>query len=83
VFLNKFVDHGGRHGDVAQALTQWWHPVASCEAQDVLHWVMHPALYHHICMVIKITSNFPAFSLSSIPLSPTTVDKDHVMVIIY
>jgi hypothetical protein len=59
--FNVFINHGGRWGDTAQALAQWRHPVASSEAWDVLHWVMRPALYHRIWMVIKITSTFPAF----------------------
>jgi hypothetical protein len=67
-----FVDHGSRWGNTAQTLAQWWHPLASSEAQDVLHWAMHPTLNRRICMVIKITSTFPEFLSSSIPLSPTT-----------
>jgi hypothetical protein len=59
--FNLFVNRGGRWGNTALALAQWWHPVASSEAQDVLHRAMHPASYGHICMVIKITSTFPAF----------------------
>jgi hypothetical protein len=59
--FNVFVNHGGRWGNTAQALARWWHPVASSEAQDVLHWAMHPAPYRRIRMVIKITSTFPAF----------------------
>jgi hypothetical protein len=35
--------------------------VALHEATDVLHWAMRPALYHRICMAIKIASNLPAF----------------------
>jgi len=35
--LFEIVYHGGRRGDTAQALAQWWHPVASSEALDVLH----------------------------------------------
>ncbi len=31
------------------------------EALDVLHWVMRPALYRYICMVIEIASTLPAF----------------------
>jgi hypothetical protein len=77
-----FIDHGSRWGDTVQALAQWQHPVASSEAQDVLHCVMRPASYRRIRMVIKITSTFPAFLLSLILLSPTTIDKDQVMVII-
>jgi hypothetical protein len=44
-----------------QALAQWQHPVASSEAQDVLHWVMRPASHLRIHMAIKITSDLPAF----------------------
>jgi hypothetical protein len=65
-----------------QALAQWQHPVASSEAWDVIHWAMCPTSYRRIHMVIKITSTFPAFLSSLIQLLPTTVDKNHVMVII-
>jgi len=56
VFCNKFVDHGGHHGDAAQALAQSRHPVVSSETWDVLHWAMHPALHPHIPMVFEIAS---------------------------
>jgi hypothetical protein len=58
VFFVSFeiVNHGGRWGYTAWALTQWQHLVALHEAMDVLHWVMHPALHHHIRMAIKIAS---------------------------
>jgi hypothetical protein len=59
--FDVFVDHGDRWGNTAQALAQWQHPVASSEAQDVLCWAMCPASYRCICMVIEITSTFPAF----------------------
>jgi hypothetical protein len=39
-FRPKIIDHGGRHGNAMQALAQWQHPMASSEAQDVLHRVM-------------------------------------------
>jgi hypothetical protein len=45
MFLTKIIDHGNRSGDVMQALAQWRHPVASNEAQDVLHRAMRPALH--------------------------------------
>jgi hypothetical protein len=61
VFAAKIDDHGSRRGNAVQALTRWRHSVASSKAQDVLNWAMHPALYRHIFMVIKIASNFPAF----------------------
>jgi hypothetical protein len=34
-------------------LAQWRHPVASCEALDLLHWMMHAVTYRHIAMAIK------------------------------
>jgi hypothetical protein len=34
------------------------HQVASSEAQDVLHWVMRPALHHHICILHWFAWNF-------------------------
>jgi len=46
---------------MAQALDQLWHPVASSEALDVLHWAMHPTLYRSIRMAIKIPSDLPEF----------------------
>ena len=46
-------------GHTAQALAQWWHPVASIEALDVL--APHCALYRHTRMMIKTTSDSPAF----------------------
>jgi hypothetical protein len=72
--FNKFVDHGGRQGDTAQALAQWRHPVASSEALDVLYRVMRPALYCCIAMAIEIASNLPSFLSSPISLSSTTVE---------
>jgi hypothetical protein len=61
--LFKFVNHGGRRGDTAQALARWWHPVAvvSSEALDVLHWAMRPASYRCITMAIEIVVDLPAF----------------------
>jgi hypothetical protein len=53
----KIDDHGGCRGNGAQALNQWWHPMASSEALDVLHWSMCPALYRYIRMAIKFASN--------------------------
>jgi hypothetical protein len=74
-YFNEFVDHGGRRGDTAQALARWLHPVASSEAQDVIHRAMRPALYHCIAMAIKIASDSPAFFVAIDLLSPTTIAK--------
>ena len=44
VFSANFNNHeGGRRGNMAHALAQWWHPVASSEAMEVLHRVMRPS----------------------------------------
>jgi hypothetical protein len=73
--FNKSVNHGGRRGDTAQALTRWRHPVAFSEALDVLYWAMRPASYCCIAMAIKIASDFSSFLLLPISLSPPTVAK--------
>ena len=39
-----------------RVLAQWWHPVASGEALDLLHWVMHAVLYRRSAMAIKTAS---------------------------
>jgi hypothetical protein len=72
--FNKFVDHGGRQGDTAQALARWRHLAASSEALDVLHRAMYPALYCRIRMAIKI-ANLPAFFAVADLLSPTAIAK--------
>jgi len=73
--FNKFVDHGGRRGNTAQALAQWRHPVASSEALDVLYRAMRPASYCCIAMAIEIASNLTSALSLPISLSPTTVAK--------
>jgi hypothetical protein len=73
--FNKFVNHGGRRGNTVQALTQWQHPVASSEALDVFHWVMHPVSYRRIRMANEIASNLPEFFNVIDLLLPTTVAK--------
>ncbi len=52
VFAVEIVNHGGPPGNTTYGLPQWRHPVSSSEARDVLHWMMHPALYRRIPMVI-------------------------------
>jgi hypothetical protein len=71
----KFVDHGSRRGNTAQALDQWWHPVDSSEALDVLHWVMRPTSYCRIRMAIEITRDLPAFFVVVYLLLATTIAK--------
>jgi hypothetical protein len=71
--LFEFDDHGSCRGDKAQALAQWWHPVASSEALDVLYRAMRPALYCCIAMAIQIVVNLPAFFVSSISLLAATI----------
>jgi hypothetical protein len=50
----KCVDHGGRQGNMVQALDQWWHPLASSEALDVLHREICPTSHRCIAMAIKL-----------------------------
>jgi hypothetical protein len=71
--LFKFVDHGGRQGNTAQALARWRHPVAYSEALDVRYQAMRPASYRCIAMAIEIVVNLPAFFVSSISLLATTI----------
>ncbi len=37
-------------------LARWWHPVASSEALDLLHWEMRVVMYRRIAMAIKMAS---------------------------
>ncbi len=39
-----------------RVLVQWWHPMASSEALDPLHWPMRVVLYRRIVMAIKTAS---------------------------
>jgi len=49
------------HVVAMRTLTQWQHPMALSEAQDVLHRAMCPTLHCRIRMAIEIASNLPAF----------------------
>jgi hypothetical protein len=60
------VDHDSRRGNTVQALAQWQNLVVSSEALDVFHWAMCPALHRRFRMVIKVTSNLPAFFVVAI-----------------
>ena len=59
--FKEFVDHGGRQGNAAQALTQWQHPLASSEARNVLHRAMRSASHRRIRMAIEIVSIWRVF----------------------
>jgi hypothetical protein len=56
LFFFEIVNHGGRRGNTAWALAQWWHLVALHKAMDALRWAMRPALHRHIRMAIKMAS---------------------------
>ena len=56
MICNKFVDHGDRCGDVAQALARWRHLVALHEAPNAFQQSMHPALPRRTRIVIEIGS---------------------------
>jgi hypothetical protein len=59
--LTNIVDHGGYYGNVMQALAQWWCPLASSKARDVLHGEMCPTLHRPICMARQLKS--PVFDM--------------------
>ena len=42
-------------------LAQWWHPVASSEALDLLHWAMCVVSYRRIAMAIKMARKVGVF----------------------
>jgi hypothetical protein len=39
-----------------QVLAQWWHPLPSSEALNLLYWAMHTVLYRRIAMAIETAS---------------------------
>ena len=42
-------------------LARWWHPVASSEALDLLHWATHAVTYWRIAMAIKTATFLGVF----------------------
>ncbi len=42
-------------------LAQWWHPVASSEALDLLYWAMRAVLYRRTAAAIKTASFLGVF----------------------
>jgi hypothetical protein len=44
-----------------QILTQWWHPVASSEALDLLHWAILAVKYRAIVMSINTARKIGVF----------------------
>jgi hypothetical protein len=44
----------GRWGDTEQVVAQWWHPVASSIAPDMLHWDMCIVLHQRIHKAFKM-----------------------------
>jgi hypothetical protein len=57
----KIVNHGGRRGNTACALTRWRHLVALHEAKDALHRAMCIEPYPPGGMVIKIVIDLATF----------------------
>jgi hypothetical protein len=73
--FNKFVDHGGRLGNMMRALNRWRHPVALSEALDVPYRAMRPASYRCIVMAIEIAIDSPEFFVAVDSFSFTTIAK--------
>ena len=44
-----------------QILAQWWHPMASSEALDFLHWAMCAVSYYRIALAIGTASKGSVF----------------------
>jgi hypothetical protein len=42
-------------------LAQWWRPVASIKALDLLHWAMHAVLYWRTAAAINMTTFLGVF----------------------
>jgi hypothetical protein len=61
IFFAKIDDHGACRGDMGQILAQWWYPVASKVALDMLQWAMRPELHRHIVMAIKMAHDRDTF----------------------
>jgi hypothetical protein len=71
--LFEIVNHGGHRGNTVQALAWLRHPVALSEALNVLHWMMHLALYRCIATAIEIASDSSAFFVAINVLFVTTI----------
>jgi hypothetical protein len=56
VSFTNFDDHDSCRGNTVQTLTQWWHPVASSAALDVLHWAMRIAIALYRCIAMAIVT---------------------------
>jgi len=46
---------------MGQIIAQWWHPVASKVALDMLHWAMCLALHWRIVIAIEMAGEGGAF----------------------
>jgi hypothetical protein len=56
---------------LAAILAQWWYPVASTKALDLLRWAMHTVTYQHTTTAIKMASKVgPFFCCRSICCCP-------------
>jgi hypothetical protein len=51
---------------MGQILAQWWRPVTSKVALDMLHWAMRSASHRRIVMAIEMARKVGAFFLLSI-----------------
>jgi hypothetical protein len=62
-FRPKIDDHGIHQSNIGQILAQWWCPVASKVALDMLHWAMRLASHRGIVIAIKMArKSGPFFS---------------------
>jgi hypothetical protein len=71
---------GGCWGDTEQVVAQWWHPVASGIALDMLHWAMLHVSLQHIHIASKMAFDRGTFFVTIAFLFAVKVDQDHVIV---
>ncbi len=62
---------GSSWGNTEQLVSQWWHPVASEVALDMLHWAMPSVLPQRTAVAIKMADQWRCICLSSSSLSLT------------
>jgi hypothetical protein len=60
-FFTEIDDHGVRQGNTGHMIAQWWRPVASKVALDMLRWAMCSALHWRIVIALKMAHDGGTF----------------------
>ena len=72
-------DHGVRRSNMGQILAQWWRPVDSKVALDMLHPAMRLASHRRIVIAIEMARKGGAFFSVVEILSCITIAKRHMV----